>query len=44
MDNLGSLRGQIVVCAWAEWKDVARIISLRKATKNEQEEYLLGRR
>lgn len=39
--SIGLLRGGIVVCVWAERdEDEARVISLRKATANEQEDYL----
>lgn len=38
--SLGLLRGDVVVCVWAEWPEAARVISLRKATTNEQERYL----
>lgn len=38
--SVGLLRGDVVVCIWAELgEDEARVISLRKATKNEQEDY-----
>jgi uncharacterized DUF497 family protein len=39
--SIGLLHGEIVVCAWADWgEDEVRLISLRKATANEQKEYL----
>jgi uncharacterized DUF497 family protein len=38
--SVGLLRGEVVVCVWVETgDDEARIISLRKATRNEQEGY-----
>jgi uncharacterized DUF497 family protein len=38
--SIGLLRGEIVVCIWVERdEDEARMISLRKATANEQEDY-----
>ncbi|HYE28630.1 MAG TPA: BrnT family toxin [Allosphingosinicella sp.] len=39
--STGLLRGAIVVCVWAErGEDEARIISLRKASTNEQRDYI----
>jgi hypothetical protein len=38
--SIGMLGGQIVVCIWVERGEAARIISLRKADKDEQEDYL----
>jgi hypothetical protein len=37
--SVGVLAGDVVVCVWADWGEEARIISLRKATANEQESY-----
>ena len=37
--SVGLLRGMVVVCVWAERGDETRVISLRKADKDEQEEY-----
>lgn len=37
--SIGSLAGEIVVCVWADWFDVVRVISLRKATADERQEY-----
>jgi uncharacterized DUF497 family protein len=38
--SVGLLRGEVVTCVWAEWGDnLVRVISLRRATTNEQEEY-----
>ena len=37
---IGMLRGKVVACAWAErGEDEARIISLRKADQDEEEEW-----
>jgi hypothetical protein len=38
--SIGMLGGEVVVCIWAERGEAARIISLRKADKDEQEDYL----
>lgn len=38
--SIGMLGGQIVVCIWVERGEAVRIISLRKADKDEQEDYL----
>jgi len=40
--TLGLLRGTVVVIAHTERKEVIRIISMRKATKNEREIYFAG--
>jgi len=38
--SIGLLRGEVVVCVWTEGDgDEVRIISLRRATRHEQEEY-----
>ena len=37
--SVGLLQGTVVVCVWADWNDVARVISLRKAEKDEEEAY-----
>jgi uncharacterized DUF497 family protein len=38
--SVGLLRGKVATCVWAEWGDnLVRVISLRRATTNEQEEY-----
>ena len=38
--SIGMLRGSAVLCVWTEVvEDEVRVISLRKATQNEQEEY-----
>lgn len=38
--SIGLLRGEVAICVWAErGTDEARIISLRKATADEQERY-----
>lgn len=37
--SVGLLRGQAMVCVWADWGGTARIISLRKASANEQKAY-----
>jgi uncharacterized protein len=37
--TLGLLRGRVVAIAYTEVEDVVRLISLRKASKNEQEIY-----
>lgn len=37
--SIGLLRGAAVVCVWAERGDERRIISLRKADKDEEEDY-----
>lgn len=40
--TLGLLRGTVVAIAHTERKEVIRIISMRKATKNEQKIYFEG--
>jgi uncharacterized DUF497 family protein len=35
--SIGLLNNAVAVCVWADWGDVARIISLRKATADEEE-------
>jgi len=40
--TLGLLRGTVVVIAHTERREVIRIISMRKATKNEQKIYFAG--
>ena len=40
--TLGLLHGTVVVIAHTEWKEVIRVISMRKATKNEQRIYFEG--
>jgi len=40
--TLGMLRGMVVVVAHTERKDVIRLISIRKATKNEQKLFYKG--
>ena len=40
--TLGLLRGTVVVIAHTERKEVIRVISMRKATKNEQKVYFEG--
>ncbi len=40
--TLGLLRGAVVVIAHTERKEVVRIISRRKATKNEKKVYFKG--
>lgn len=41
---IGLLGVDVVVCVWADWPDdVQRIISLRKAKKDEREEYFQAR-
>ncbi len=40
--TLGLLRGAVVVIAHTERKEVVRVISMRKATKNEQRVYFKG--
>jgi uncharacterized protein len=38
--SIGTLRGTVVACAWAEaGEDEPRIISLRKADKDEEEDW-----
>lgn len=37
--SLGMLGDAVVVCVWADRGDVARVISLRKGERDEQEEY-----
>ena len=37
--SVGLFRGGVVACVWADWGDTARIISLRKADKDEEEEW-----
>jgi uncharacterized DUF497 family protein len=37
--SLGLLRGEVVACVWTERDEEARVISLRKASVNEQKEY-----
>ncbi len=37
--SLGVLDGFVVVCVWADWGQVMRVVSLRKATKYEQKKY-----
>lgn len=39
----GILYGEVVACVWTQREDVRRIISLRKARKNEREIYSLSR-
>jgi uncharacterized DUF497 family protein len=41
--TLGVLDGEVVVCVWTERGEVRRIISLRKARKNERKVYKLSR-
>jgi hypothetical protein len=38
-NSVGLLNGTVVVCTWADWGDVTRVISLREATANEQKGY-----
>jgi uncharacterized protein len=39
--SIGMLRGEVVLCVWTETsEDEVRVISLRRATRYEQEEYL----
>lgn len=40
--TLGLLRGTVVVIAHSEREEVIRVISMRKATKNEQRLYIQG--
>ncbi len=40
--TLGLLRGMVVVIAHTEREEVIRVISMRKATKNEQRVYFEG--
>ena len=40
--TLGMLKGTVIVISHTEQKDVIRIISMRKATKNEQNNYYKG--
>ena len=40
--TLGLLRGAVVVIAHTEREEVIRVISMRKATKNEQQVYFEG--
>ncbi|RME44716.1 MAG: BrnT family toxin [Caldilineae bacterium] len=40
--TLGLLRGMVVVIAHTEREDVIRVISMRKATRNEQKIYFEG--
>ena len=40
--TLGLLRGAVVVIAHTEREEVIRVISMRKATKNEQRVYFEG--
>ena len=40
--TLGLLRGMVVVIAHTEGEEVIRVISMRKATKNEQRVYFEG--
>ena len=40
--TIGMLYGRVVVIAHAEHNDVIRVISMRKATKNEQKIYFKG--
>jgi uncharacterized DUF497 family protein len=35
----GMLGPDVVICVWADWVDVKRIISLRRATADEQKAY-----
>ena len=37
--SYGLLDGEVAVCAWADLGDTARVIWLRRATKDEQENY-----
>jgi hypothetical protein len=37
--SVGLLRDMVVVCVWADRNDMARVISLRKAEKDEEEAY-----
>ena len=37
--SAGLLQGVVVVCVWADWGEEIRVISLRKADKDEQEDY-----
>ncbi|HEV2747256.1 MAG TPA: BrnT family toxin [Allosphingosinicella sp.] len=37
--SVGWLEGQLAVCVWSDWGEQARVISLRKATADEQAEY-----
>lgn len=38
--SIGMLRGEVVVCVWADWGDNhARVISMWKADANEQARY-----
>ncbi len=37
--SYGLLDGEVVVCAWVDKGDTVRVISLRKATKGEEESY-----
>ena len=41
--TLGVLNGETVVCVWTQRGEARRIISLRKARKDERETYNLGR-
>ena len=41
--TLGVLDGQVVICVWTQRGDARRIISLRKAEKDEREAYNLYR-
>ena len=40
--TIGMLRGTVVVIAHTEQEDVVRVISMRKATRNEEELYFQG--
>jgi uncharacterized DUF497 family protein len=35
----GLLGADVVICVWADWGDVRRIISLRRATADEQQDF-----
>lgn len=37
--SYGLLDGDVAVCAWSDSGETMRVISLRKATKDEQEDY-----
>ncbi|MBC7985335.1 MAG: BrnT family toxin [Sphingomonadaceae bacterium] len=37
--SVGLLDRRVVVCVWADWGNVHRVISLRRATANEQDWY-----
>jgi uncharacterized protein len=41
--SVGMLRGEAVVCVWTERDGEARVMSLRKADKDEQEDYFRAR-